>query len=65
MRDLDILTDRYRDRATVNAESHRGLDWLSEHVLIDPVAGTFSTTIEGAQEIEQMARTEGLQVETR
>lgn len=65
MPDLNILTDRYRDRATVNAESDAGLDWLGEHVLIDPVAGTFSTTVEGAQEIEQLARTDGLQVETR
>lgn len=65
MPDLNILTDRYRDRATVNAESQRALDWLAEHVLIDPAAGTFSTTVEGAQEIEQMARIDGLQVETR
>lgn len=65
MPDLNILTDRYRDRATVNAESDAGLDWLAEHVMIVPDAGTFSTTVEGAQEIEHLARNDGLQVESK
>lgn len=65
MPDLNIITDRWRDRAAVNAESDAGLDWLSEKVIIDPEMASFSTTVEGAQEIEQMARRDGLSVETR
>lgn len=65
MADLNIITDRWRDRAAVNAESDAGLDWLSEKVMLVPDEGTFSTTVEGAQEIEQMARRDGLSVETR
>lgn len=65
MPDLNIICDRYRDRAQVNAESDAGLDWLAVHVMIVPNDGTFSTTVEGAQEIEQLARKDGLQVEIR
>lgn len=65
MPDLNIIVDHYRDRAAVNAESDRALDWLAEHVMIDRAGMTFSTTVEGAQEIEQLARQDGLSVETR
>lgn len=67
MPDLNIITDRWRDRASVNAESDAGLDWLAEHVvgLFIERDAAFSTTVEGAQEIEQLARKDGLQVEIR
>lgn len=65
MPDLNIITCAYRDKASVNAESPEGKQWLAEHVLIDPHLMTFSTTIEGAQEIEREARGDGLMVEVK
>lgn len=66
MTDLNIITDRYRDRATVNAESDAGIDWLEKNTVLCVQDGTsIMVSFEGAQEIEQMARKDGLQVESR
>lgn len=65
MPDLTIITIPYRGTASINPESSRGKQWLAEHVIVDPYLLTFRTTIEGAQEIEQLARQDDLSVETR